>query len=541
MIYEEELLEWRAKFNAEVDINDRKSVRKWFKKYPHLTSPEHAQIIGKNKDWVCRLREWAGLKEPTPKHKPPIQMKKAFSLQVPENWDTAEWLTEAYKHYGSLVIARAVKRSKFAIRTRLKKLGLKPPKRPSHPLCNKNWVYDHYVVKGLTQKQCAALAGIPRQSFVRWLVKLQIPIRGHKRGVGLWIKQFIYELEQLDIVRHAYYRPDHIHVRFRDYRWVSYYFKKMPYQRKYSHNITKEDCRLSRIPAVVPQYESALGTSQYPAHITIRRDQWKKANMIERHIALHKFCDIITKRGWIWPCYPPQVLQKDLELARSIKESDYVTKKGFSIYGAHSIIPATCRKILYHYFNPSEFWETLISPRKVMLLLTNLASRGAADQPIHINTHNLLRTAAKHQPLKIPDPMAYVCIFRRLQISGTILDLTPGHGSRAVAAALCGIRYMTAPNEKMQHALQAGIVDFLGLDYSEYDGSVVDLTICDNDFTKTTAWDQLKLDNTRNLLIFVKSEDKDEMLNKLRPKKIIPIRTEFHHRYCNRNNYLFLY
>jgi len=547
--YLEELLELRAEFNR-IDLSDQKSVRQWFDSHQHLSRNDLAQIAGKSKYWVAKLAKFAGLKQATPKNTPPPHRRKIIHIEVPENWDR-EWLEKTLQLHGFRAIATATGLHRTTILKKIKKWGIKFPTRTKHPCRNKRWVYDHYVVKGLSQRQCAELAGISPQTFSNWLNEFLIPIRRYGCYIPLfWVRKLIYDLERLDVVSKVDYRPNkenQIHVKFKHSRWETYYPNRKGSKRRYSHNIVRADGRLKKIPSIVYQYESDItGTNQYSAHIVISRKQWTEASLLEQRIAIHRFCLRIVERGWVWPTHPTKVIEEDFKAAQKEIESSYFKKGKFTIYGTLGCKPPTCRKLLEHFFDLSELWEILQNPKTTLAILNKLGSL-----KIPFDTHNMLRVLITNKmgmktqegyletPVKMPDPMVYVYIFKRLSISGRVLDLTPGHGSKAVAAGIAGVQYHTKQDPIIQQAIDLGFGDFVGLDYGAYDGSMVDWTICDNNFVSTTDISQVAtiLHNTRNLLIFVRSKDRKSVQARLKPKAVIPIKTG----YSQKIDYLFLY
>ena len=121
--YLEELLELRAEFNT-IDLQDPKAVRAWLDAHEYLSRNDIAQVAGKSKYWVAKLQIFAGIKKPTPKHKPPKSKKKIVNLEVPEDWNNREWLEKTLQLYGVDTIARAVNRHRSTIWAKIKKWGI---------------------------------------------------------------------------------------------------------------------------------------------------------------------------------------------------------------------------------------------------------------------------------------------------------------------------------------------------------------------------------------------------------------------------------
>jgi len=538
--YHREIEEYRIKFAA-VDRKDPKSLRRFFDRYPHLRTTDMALIVERDTNYVRSLRILAGLGKPPVKHRPTNPNRKIINIKVPENWDNEKWLRRAAALYSTLAISKAIGVSRRTILRRFEKYGIKAQSyeesmRPNNPCCNKAWVHKHYVEDRLSQTECARLAGITRAGFTKWLVRFKIAVRTPKetyakrKTVTIWPRELLHKLNDQPIVRKCYVRDDHIHVRFMNYFWETYYLNKPATNKANariprSYGITRKEAKLESVPPVIQQYESDFDRS-YPAHIVIPRDKWDAASFIEQRLAVHEFARQMTQRGWIDPNYPQHIIDAEWDKLKNINSARYLRKSTFTAFPCIGTQAPPGRRLVENYFDFNELWDVIRSPRWTMNTLNSLTSK-----KLQIDTHNFYRTmmAEIRKPMpRMVDPGLYIVLFKRLGITGKILDLTPNHGSRAVASAINGITYCTLPNEKVQKAINKGLCEQTGLNYEEYDDGKVDLVMIDNDLRECDI--ELAMEyasKAKRIMAFVPRNKKSIIASKYKPSSIIQIKARF--------------
>ena len=181
----EEEIQIRQEF-SNITKNNREELFKFFTKYPFISCYEMAFILDVSPYYVRLLRRKSGIprrkttKQPVNKYikkKPPIK-------RVPRRiWsNNKKWWVETYKNHSIYDIMKmtGIKKTsiyhhlrKFGIKTRGNKLAL----HPKHPCCNKEWLYNNYVIKKLSKQQCAKLAGVSEDTISSWLIKHKIRLR----------------------------------------------------------------------------------------------------------------------------------------------------------------------------------------------------------------------------------------------------------------------------------------------------------------------------------------------------------------------------
>ena len=178
-----------SEIKAEFDLIDKKdavSLRSWFEKYPFLSTNDIAMIVGLGAPKIRKLRRLAGFRENI---KQPRYVRVPEIIDVPENWNTKEWLTEAVSKYGVPSIAKAVGRNYSTIYDKVWKWKI--PKRSwlesvksKNPCCTSEWLTEHYVERQLSAVVCSKLAGVSRDTIINWLVRFGIQVRTNDPMVG---------------------------------------------------------------------------------------------------------------------------------------------------------------------------------------------------------------------------------------------------------------------------------------------------------------------------------------------------------------------
>lgn len=547
---QDDLLVFRQEF-LKIDPTSPQHLRKWFLAHPYLTNHDLAIIANRSSNTIRCWRRKAGISNPRPRstYVPKVITSPAL-IEVPSHWNTRDWLEQQLQRHSTESLAKAIGITWATMRKYLHAHGLRPKThreavRSTNACCNHAWCWRHYMELGLSAQQCAKLAGVSTETFRVWMTSLRIPLRSSRANVYrspalYWLRQFIFQLLQQSVVRRVYLRDTHVHVRFRNFWYETYYFipKATNAHRRYrfSHFVTREDCQIKQIPQVNHEYESGLdGSDGYPAHLIINRRDWQRATFMERRLALQEFIRQHVRREWIWPKYPERVLTNDLQRLKSVPESPYIKKGAFAVATRGTSGPG--RYLMLHFFDTAErYARTFRSPR----LITHLANFLAAGATRKINTHNLFRLAGILRPnLQLCDPVVYSVVLRRLGITGLVFDLIPGIGNRALACAALGLRYTTLPSPEFDRALAAGVCEFTGLKYEPFTNQVADLMIADANFSMPDLTQVFSYAaTTKRLLLFVPAQKRSEIQAKYKPESIIKVYTRYRQQSCD---YWFVY
>lgn len=550
--HKDDLAQLRQEF-AKVNVKDVSSITKWFATHPHLSTNDHAQIADRSAYWIRQLKRKANIKGRTPANLPvPTRKRIITTLVAPANWDTKEWLSQTAKLYSVSEMVRATGVSRRLLYFRFAKHGIKPlgakavaPKNPCH---THQWCYEHYVEQGLTQQKCADLAGICQQTFANWLNNFKIPVRrirdsiAQRLDASIWTKKFLHDLKQQHGVNRVEVYRDYFHVVYNSWFWERYYFddrvKHGDGRKPFSFLVTPDDAKITKVPATIPEFEDSLDGSQtFPAHICIPRDELYKSTFVEQRIAIHNFVDYLTKRGWIHPKYPQYIIDAEWQKIVNSEGKRFFYEGMFSAYPRQQKEETAGLKLVEHFFGLDELWAAFKHPKRALRLIDALAKRH-----VKVSLHNMIRVCStvlpRHKIVKVWDPGVYVWIFRHLRQTGTVLDLHPCFGHKAMACAAAGLKYTTIPTPRFQKALDNGFAEFIGLQYEPYCGQPVDLLINDRDFQGTAFEDaDPYISQAKRMLYYVKRADRAVKVSAYKPHSVIPVKT----RQANRlPDYLFL-
>lgn len=544
--YQEDLVRLRKEF-ARVDVKSIDSIQKWFANHPHLSTNDHAQIANKSTTWIRELKRKAFIRGRTPANIPkPSPRRSIVKIDVPPNWDTKEWLEKAIKLYSIKAIAKAVGLSNTVINKRVKRYGLTPSPifkqaTPKNPCCTKQWCYDHYITQKLSQTTCAKLAGICQQTFANWLNRFKIPVRSHlaiaanRSTVTIWAKKLVYNLrQQHTIVNRVKFNIDKDSIavsyktRLHEYYWLHY---PSSHKRQYRHFYvpTHIDADIKKIPQIRTEFEDALdGSISYPAHVMIPYDEFYKSTFMEQRIALHMLTRVVCRRDWLPLTYPQHVISAEWDKLLNCEARRYYFDGMFSVHPRTASRETSGLRIIEHFFGLDELASFFRSPKRTLASLNYVVKK-----KLDITMHNMIRATTiisrnlvRCFTMKVWDPGVYYWIFKHLGTKGTVLDLYPQYGHKAMACALAGLKYTAIPNPHFQKALDNGFAEFIGLDYEPYTGQNIDLLINDNDFKGTELSDASPyISKAKKLLYYVPRDSRAEMANKYKPQSIIPVKT----------------
>ncbi len=537
----EDIKELREEF-AKVNLGDKESVQKWFAEHSYLSKNDIAIIAQRSRAWVDSLYRFAGH---VPKNIRPSKPYVPHStvIDLPENWRDEDWLRSAAKRHSARAIARAANvHHSHVIRLfekhDIKKQTYKEAMKSKNPHCTKAWCYEHYVVQGLSMKKCAKLAGVARSTFSKWLVRFEIPVHTDVNTQRpnitklIWVNKLIHDLKKQDVVRLVKHYDDRVHVRFRNFFWETYYFIDPGRRIPRAFPITRDMCRLEKVPVARLQFETKFSGESFPAHIIISRKEFNKASFMEQRIAIHQLTWAINRRGWVPMDYPQRILDADWARANDINIKRFLINSRYQMVQKDGKEAAGWR-IAEHFLPFLEMQGMLKSPKYVVRALNRLVTKTKK-----ISTHNLLKELIAEDPrrmktkprVRMVDPRMYIVMLKKLGITGKVLDLYPSHGSRLMACAQLGLTYVAPRTDLMEYAVDKGIVEFLNLKFEWFEGQKVDLTLHDDDLLEHPFGDvQEYLGLTKHLLHFVHKNNKKKRQLEINPKSALQVQSYHRH------------
>lgn len=528
---------------AKVDIFNNDALRQWFLDHRHLTVSDCALVVNRSCVTIRRWRRRLNISNSRPPSKfVPKAVVKPILIDVPADWTQKEWLEQQLAKHSVKALSKAIgvdggQIYKYAKQYNIKTKTYAEATKSTHPCCNHQWCWHHYIELGLSQLACAKLAGVSRATFAIWLNSLRISTRTtsetiHKTPTIYWVRDLIRNLRKQATVRRVYLNRDNVHVRFRAYTYETYYFlpkKRLPL---FGHRVDANNSRIVNVPKVNFEYEVGLdGENEYPAHLVVNASDWNRATFIEQRLMLHEFIRRHTQRDWIQPKFPPHILQQD-------KNNLYNTEESSSPDGTFEIKCTHGRKLMLHFFDFRPVAANLFkSPRRLAIL-----ARYLIKYNIKLSTYNLFVAATKTRPCTIPyfnfcDPFTYSAIFKRLNVKGLVLDLMPGCGARAIACAMARLPYSTPEIAAINHAADNGFIDFFNLQYEPYMTQSAEIVIADADYKLPDVEAAFSYSrNAKRLLLFVPGKCRSEIQGRYKPEAIIKLK-----RYLRPSDYMFIY
>ena len=160
---------------AALDKTDKLSLWNFFRKYLYFSTYDLAIVLKTTAKRIRQLKAIAGIRREG-KTTIPTYVQQRVEIELPPDWDTAEWWRAHYPKYGTSILARVTGLNLLTVRKRLRKHGIRIlSKRESelskNPLCTEAWIRKHYYDEGLSQRACAKLAGISTDTFRGWLIR----------------------------------------------------------------------------------------------------------------------------------------------------------------------------------------------------------------------------------------------------------------------------------------------------------------------------------------------------------------------------------
>jgi hypothetical protein len=519
-------------------ISDTKKLLQWFDNTKFMSPSTQAQLAGVEYFALREIKISSGyLKPKTDKWSPP-KTNKIVLAELPSNWRTKEWLDENLQYWSLYSLASAAKVSKQAIVNLLRRKKVKIGKIPyDNPCSSFKWCYYHYVKKRLSTRACATLAKISRPTFNKWLLKHKIPVRlctdSHRGNIisKPWVIALAHKLKSYNIIESIIITDRCVTVRYKSpldrfYPSIeSYYFDKIEYGRstRAKRIMTPEDSIITNVPQVRYQYGNVYDINfdnQYKSMVMISRKDLNNSTMIELRLALHSIMNHIIQRGWMNPEYPQEILLKDLEELRHFDLSKHYRDKKFVSKPTSQAILKHYKNIIFHYFDMSRLWRYIRRPIRFRKVLNKLFE-GNED----ITYTNIVKELTSVCGPKIIIPTFYAALFKNLRVK-SVLDLSPGYGSKALACSLLNIKYVAKKSHALNKAIDNGFAEFIGLNYEWFDETTTDkydLMIAMDAFsTNIDILNEYKK-YANHIVAFVRKHNREYLEAKYKPNSIIPI------------------
>lgn len=349
--------------------------------------------------------------------------------------------------------------------------------------------------------------------------------------IPLWARRLASQLHHHEAVEKVKLQNNRVHVKYKTGLYESYAYREKP--TKFTSTILDAyTSRFERDLPIYPQYQPGLNNeNEFSQHIMVTPEDLIKSTEIERRITAQRFILKLRELGRRPRLFQPfGVLQKEYQKLKRAKLKEYENPKYMTTRprGKDSV---SGRIIMDHFFDigePSEPSKHFRGRTINDAYDSNWRLRVAINKSFtydKLSTTWIIRMLnSKCGPVVIY-PGFYRMLFSKLNFTGSLLDLSPHMGGKAIAAAICNVKYLTHNSELFNKAIDLGIIDFLGLIYRPFEFSVVDLVIADNwlrDDNVERAFEYSKY--ARNIIAFVKSEKLEEYSKSYNPRATIEVR-----------------
>lgn len=509
---------------------DNNELKAWFNKYNYLNLSDIAQALGIDRSHLYRLRKRVGLIEPTEMRVCKTKEYDQSEIIVPDNWRDKSVFLELYYRYGCDRLSAATGINKFTIWKY--KIAYAPKRRWVNPCNNREWCYQNYIIGDRTQAQCAIMAGVSVSTFNQWLCNHDIDRKKFRNyAVPLYIKELAKRLIEQPIVRSVKFRNGYLKVSYKSRTAEGYYYtvkKTKNYPKAYK--IKPADTRVQENYDVQYVYGIDIdGVNHYPSHFRMNKN-YGELGFIEKRLAFHSFLKEMIDRKWTQLSHPPYAIEDDLEKCRDIDVNRYWSKDGdLKSYGNHGsyIAPGTiiAENFFKHTYGHKIFCNKFNHAR--YLILKRLVKKknditiGTFMRFINKNPDNLTLEHFGNRIKFYKDFGSVYAILKKFNITGTMLDISPGYGYNALAAAMAGVKYQVLPDNKILNILGNGFADFVGLDYSVWDGNQVDLLFYHNYYFPSEIVMQRYYKYGKRIMIYVPNSSYSHFMSTYKPEIVI--------------------
>lgn len=507
--------------------NNNEELRALFNRYNYLNIADLAQAIGINKSHLYRLRKRVGLVEPGEKRINKTKKYRDGPIELPEDWMTKEKFLLLYETYGAARLSEATGLTKNAIW--IKKTRFTPTWGKYNSYDTREWCYRNYILGDRSQKECAKMAGVSSSTFHQWLCKHDIDRKKSRNyAVPLYIKELAKNLLEQPIVKNVKFRNGYLKVNYRSYTAEGYYYtvrRTKNYPKAYK--IQPSDTSIEKAYDIQYVYGVGMdGENHYPMHFRMNKN-YSEMSFMEKRLAFHSFLAEMVNRKWASLKHPEHVLANDLEACRNLNIDKYWLDDS-ELKSWSSLTPAgtfLAEHFFYHTYGPKVFCNKYVHARYMLLkkMVKTRSDITISDfmRCVNANPNDMIKKYWGHRIKFYKDFGSVYSILKKFNIQGSMLDLSPGYGYNALAAAMAGIKYYAKPGNKIYRTLGDGFSDFVGLDYGEFTGQKVDLLLYHNYYFPSEVVIQQFYKYAKRMIIFVPKKEHNRFVKIYKPEMVI--------------------
>jgi hypothetical protein len=335
-----------------------------------------------------------------------------------------------------------------------------------------------------------------------------------------------------EVAAHSFW-PHAFSVTYRNGSVERYWLADGPARARHI-KLTPDDADYRAPPPVLDLFEGDLNARSPFRYVGLSQAAYARASGVEKAVAIQRLVDRTIQIGYQHRL-PERPIRDDLAKVAAYAHDNYRD-------GEIQFLPPVRGRcgyaLLGHCFDWSglpthgrrSFGHALASPRRLTHVYRRLESMG-----LKLTNRNAIRYLQQHclvGPI-IPFFGGYMALFRRLGVGGTLLDLHPDTGSKALACARLDIEYLTYPNGSFDDAVADGFADRLGQFGFRHRRAgpteTVDWMIADDNLVNRDAFDERFAAATAvagrcRRMIVVGSDGVDGLVRRLDPEAAVAAR-----------------
>jgi hypothetical protein len=165
-----------------LDKRDPKQLSNFFLRYKFFSTNDLAQVLSLSSRYIRMLKTRTGddIVRTRQNNRPRAGVRFLPIVELEPGWDCAEWWRHYYKLYGARILAKITHLSIKTVKKRIRKYNIPRTRQApplTHPCCNYEWLYKHYVEMDLHLLGCAKAAGVSPDTISSWLNTFKIQVK----------------------------------------------------------------------------------------------------------------------------------------------------------------------------------------------------------------------------------------------------------------------------------------------------------------------------------------------------------------------------
>jgi len=340
-----------------------------------------------------------------------------------------------------------------------------------------------------------------------------------------WARFLASDLSKCDVVLDVKILPNRMRVKYITNIIETYHFNKLrQYLRKPAATfyLDQSEAILRQIIPLTPVYEAnplSDEPTRIKCHAKINKNEFQSASFIEKRVAVHSLINHVIKHLSEPYDYLHNVLEKSYNNTIKCNRNKFISKNTFNFFPSPVRDPYWRRLIEYYFIcdKVANKWSLYVAARQMIRKNNCVYSTG-----------EILRRSQWVEQHRMFNPIAYAVVLDSLSLNGSVIDLHPDRGHKAIACAMLGLTYITPKTDVIDRALQRGLLNLTGLDHHYLSTTdKASLLICDHNFKRLSISDAKEHAHlANNMLAFVHSNDRLNAVAKYNPHHSLKVRVK---------------